>query len=383
MRRFVCSLALAAVGAVGVRSESAAQQPATQSITLPDSVFQPIRLPPTLSFGYPANGIFAPQIHDLTRRRDFNALEAMFGELASDVARDVKNETRFLDAFEAFNRDEPALLASIDAWIAARPRSAHARVARANYHFATAWRRRGQAYVVDTPAENLAGMREFSEKALVDVNAALERDSTHLIAYQVLIGVTQLFGQHDVASRALVRGVSFHRGSYVLYRGFVAMLWPRWGGSEDVMIKFGDRAAGDAGDNPRLATLRGAVHESRAYDSTLAGNHAGAVRELNKALAFGPELHYLVDRGRAYFRLGAYQYAFNDLRLAVMEQSQNREALEFYGRTLVEIAVAARPAIRPTILDRAIETLTLAAYLEPANAAVKTALDRARELAAK
>ena len=381
--RSACLLALAAVAGVIVPPESNAQQTSTQPIAIADSFFRPIMLPATTAYGYPANGIFVPQIHDLTRRRDFGALDAMFGALAADVAQDVKNETRFMDAFDAFSRDEPALLESIDAWIAARPRSAHARVARANYHFATAWRRRGTRHVPDTPPENLSGMREFSEKALVDINAALERDSTHLVAYRLLIGVTRLFGQHDVASQALVRGLSFHRGSYLLYRSFIVMLWPRWGGSEEAMVTFGSRAAGDAGDNPRLATLRGAVHESRANDSTSDGNHAGAVRELNKALAFGPERHYLIERGTAYFRLGAYQFAFHDLRAAVMEQSQNKDALEYYGRTLVEIAAVARPAIRGTILDRAIETLTLAAYLDPANARVKTALDRAREMAGK
>ena len=354
-----------------------------QWATIPDSMFLPITLPSTISFGYPPNAIYLPHIHDLARRRQFDSLDAMFNELEADVASDVRNEIRFSDAFEAFARDEPALLESIDAWVRSRPRSPHAYVARASYHVATAWRRRGKAYVRDTPPENIRGMETFAKKAVDDLQAALLRDSTHLVAYETLIGVLQLFGAHDLASQILVRGTSLHRGSSILYRSFVHMLWPRWGGSEDSMIDFAERVARDVADNPRLETLRGAVHESRAYDSTLANNLAGAVRELNKALAFGPERTYLLARGKAYYGLGAYEYAFHDLRAAMIERSQDSETLDYYGRTLVELATRARPEIRGAVLDRAIETLTLASYLEPSNTAVTTALAKAKGMARK
>jgi tetratricopeptide (TPR) repeat protein len=272
------------------------------------------------------------------------------------------------------------VLAGIDAWIAAKPQSAHARVARANYHFATAWRRRGTNYIRNTPPERIQGMIESGTRAIEDAVAALQIDSTHLIAYDIAIGVSQLAGRHDEASRLMQRGLSIHRGSFILYQAFMAMLWPRWGGSEQAMLQLAARAAQDADLNPRLATLRGAVFRSRAYDSTLAGNHTGAVRELNKALGYGYERIYIAARGKEYYRLGAYEYAFNDLRTAVMERSQDADILEFYGRTLIELAPRARAAIRPTILARAVEVLSLAAYLEPDNADARAALARAQQM---
>ena len=107
------------------------------------------------------------------------------------------------------------------------------------------------------------------------------------------------------------------------------------------------------------------------------------MRELNKALAYGPERIYLAARGKAYFRLGAYEYAFNDLRAVIVERSQDKETLDYYGRTLVQLATRARPEIRPTILDRAMEVLRLAVYLDPSNTNARTALDRATRLAGK
>lgn len=358
-----------------------AQSGADGAFAIDDSLFQPIRLPPVLSFGYPPNEIYVPRFIELIRRRQFDSLDLAFDRLAADVRRDVRNEMRFADAFDAADRDDSTLLASIDAWIAAKPRSAHARVARARYHLATAWRRRGKAYIRDTPAENLRGMEEYARRALDDVRAGLQLDSTHLIAYDIGISVMQIAGSHDAALQLMSRGESMHPGSYLLPRAFIAMLWPRWGGSEELMVQFAERAAQDSGRNPRLVTLRGAVYENRASDSSLAGNYAGAVRELNKAVAYGPDRVYLAARGIAYFRLGAYEYAFNDLRHALIERSQDTEVLEYYGRTLVELAARANPSIRPTILARATETLNLAVYLDPSNERTRTALARVRRMA--
>ena len=367
---------------VVIATSGGAQSSNAGSLTIADSLFQPIQLPPVLSFGYPPNDVHKPQIVEMIRRREFDALDAMYGALQADVVRNVKHEMRFDDAFAAVERNDAALLANIDAWITARPRSAHARVARASYLLDVAWRRRGTAYIADTPEENIRGMTELAQRAILDVVAALQIDSTHLIAYEVAIAVTKLAGSHELAVQLMTRGTAIHRGSYALRRAFMTMLWPRWGGSEAAMIAFAERAAKDSAVNPRLATLRGAVYENRANDSSLAQNYAGAVRELNKAVALGPERTYVRERGEAYFRLGAYEYAFGDLRFALIERSQDRETLEYYGRTLVELAARSRQAIRPTVLARAIEVLELATYLDPANTRVRSALSRARQMAA-
>jgi len=349
-------------------------------ISIPDSMFQPIRLPETAAFGYPPNETYLPRFVELIRKRQFDSLDTIYDGLEADVQRDVRNEQRFGDAFDATDRNEPALLTALDAWVAAKPRSAHAHVARARYHYAAAWRRRGNGYIKDTPPERLKGMAESAEAAMRDVVAGLMLDSTHLVGHAIGIGVMRLAGAHDRAFQLMVHGVTLHPGSYLLPATFASMLWPRWGGTEEILMDFGERAAQDSAKNPRLVTLRGVVHENRANDSSLARNYAGAVRELNKALAYGPEIRYLRARGIAYYRLQAYEYAFNDLRTVIMEQSQDREVLDYYGSTLVELASRARPAVRPTILARAREVLRLAVYLDPGNEHARTALDRATSM---
>jgi len=384
MRGIFLAAATAVVASSGIAQSGAAQSNGRDgALTIDDSLFLPIRLPETMAFGYPPNEIFLPRIIELVRQRQFDSLDTMFDGLAADVRRDVRNELRFGTAFDAARRNDPALLADIDAWIAARPASAHARVARATYHLAASWRRRGGAYIRDTPPGNIRGMQESAKKAIEDVAAGLRIDSTHLVAYEIGIAVMQLAGSHEDAYRLMVRGLSMHRGSYGLPRSFIVMLWPRWGGTEELMMQVAEQAAKDSALNPRLVTLRGAIYENRANDSSLANNYAGAVRELNKAVAYGPERDYIADRGKAYYRLGAYEFAFHDLRAVMMEISQDEDVLDYYGRTLIELATRARPAIRPTILDRAIEVLTLATYLDPSKPTSRTALGRARRMAGK
>jgi len=67
----------------------------------------------------------------------------------------------------------------------------------------------------------------------------------------------------------------------------------------------------------------------------------------------------------------------------MIESSQDSEVLSFYGRTLVELASRDSPATRPKVLDRALETLALATYLAPTDAAARAALDRARRMAGR
>ena len=377
-RAQVIALIIGAVFSIAVPSY--AQSAGASGLTLHDSLFLPIQLPPTLSFGYPPNDTHIPAILEMIRKRDFDALDKKFGELEADVRRDIRHEIRFGDAFDAVRRDDPAVLAGLSEWITARPQSAHARVARAHYHFATAWRRRGKQYIRDTPQESIRGMIQFAKLAENDLVAALAIDSTHLEAYSLGISIMQIAGSHRAALGLMARGMEFHPGSFGLPRSFILSLWPRWGGTEELMSAVAEAAAEDSAINPRLVTLRGAIHENRASDSSLARNYAGAVRELNKALGFGPERIYLAARGEAYFRLGAYEYAFVDLRQAMMERSQDAEVLDLYGRTLVELATRAKMPVRRTILDRAIEVLTLGAYIDPGRQTTRVALSRARQM---
>src|SRR5829696_2231509 len=74
----------AAQGAAGTGS-------AGSGIALDDSVFQPVRLPSTLAFGYPPNDVHIPRLVELMRQRQFDSLETIYAGLQADVMRDVRH----------------------------------------------------------------------------------------------------------------------------------------------------------------------------------------------------------------------------------------------------------------------------------------------------
>src|SRR5688500_7049671 len=108
-RRAALVAVLASVLAPTVRGQSSGGSPAA-TISLPDSVFQPIRLPAAMAYGYPPNEVYVPRFIELIRRRDFNALELALDSIQADVARDVRHEVRFADAFQASVRDDTTLV---------------------------------------------------------------------------------------------------------------------------------------------------------------------------------------------------------------------------------------------------------------------------------
>lgn len=389
VRRGAWSLTLALLGA-GIVFSSAHPQSLSQRAgqpSLPDSLFKPLTSPALLPFGYPANDTHKPTILELIRTRRFDELEDLIGSLRRAVQEDVRHEMRLFTAFEAVKRDDAQLLANLNAWIAARPRSADAIVARATYNLAAAWRARGYAYIKDTREARLRRMGDKLELTVKDASAALAIDSTHLVAYDLLLEVIQLGGSHEIGVQILQRGLAVHPASYLLRASFMQSLKPRWGGSYELMRVFAEASVKDSARNPRMVTLRGEALQEQAYtlitplpeDSLLRPDHRAAIDSLTRALEYGPAQDVFLDRGEAYLALGDHVRAFLDYREALILNPQSAEILAAYGNTLLQIAHRTSRPIRGSMLDRAAEALALAVYLAPTDRTSAKNLQWARQ----
>lgn len=371
-RRAVVCLAL--LGIIGGESRVQAQSPARAAQpSLPDSLFKPITSPALLPFGYPANDTHKPTILEFIRTRRFEELEGLLSALHQAVREDIRHEMRLFTAFEAVKRNDAQLLSNINAWIEARPQSADAIVARATYNLAAAWRTRGFKYVKDTPESRMRGMGARLELTVEDARAALAIDSTHLIAYDILLEVIQLGGAHGIGVQILQRGLAVHPASYLLRASFMETLKPRWGGSYELMQAFAEASAKDSARNPRMVTLRGSALQEQAFtlivplpeDSLRPRDPRSAIDSLTRALEYGPAHDVFLDRGEAYSRLGDHVRAFLDYREALILNPQRTEILAAYGNALIQIASRTTRPIRGSMIDRAAEALALAVYLDP------------------
>lgn len=364
---------VAAVGRAQSLGERAQPLPERGVLVLPESLFKPLVQPAVLPFGYPSNEVHKPEILDLIWKRRFDDLETRIGSLRRAVAGDARHETRLFTLYNTLDRDDTTMLASLDAWIDARPRSANAASARAIYHFWAAWRARGKKYIVNTTVAQLRAMSEKAELALQDGLTALDLDSTDLIAYYTILGLAQLGGSQDGSYAFLQRGLAAHPGSYILRSMHMGSLTPRWGGSYAAMAAFAEESQRESRRNPRLVTLRGRVLFEQAFtlvhpfpqDSLQPPNYPAAIDSLTKALQYGPSFEVYLDRGIAYYTLRDYVRAFLDLREAVLLNPQDVEAVTWYGQALVQLASRLDLSIQGSALDRTIEALHLSAYLAP------------------
>ncbi len=378
-------LALFAVIASSAQSQGSARGAAPPA--LPDSLFKPLTAPALLPFGYPANDTHKPTILEFIRTRRFEELEALLRALHRAVGEDIRHEMRLFTAFEAVKRNDAPLLAGIDAWIEARPQSADAIVARAAYNLAAAWRARGYKYIRDTPESRLRGMGDRLDLTVRDARAALAIDSTHLIAYDILLEVIQLGGSPEIGVQILQRGLAVHPASYLLRASFMQSLKPRWGGSYELMRAFADASVKDSARNPRMVTLRGEALQEQAFtliaplpeDSLIRPDHRAAIDSLTRALEYGPAQDVFLERGEAYSALGDHVRAFLDYREALILNPQSHQILAAYGNTLVQIAHRTSRPIRGSMLDRAAEALALAVYLDPADRTSAKNLQWARD----
>jgi tetratricopeptide (TPR) repeat protein len=237
--------------------------------------------------------------------------------------------------------------------------------ARAQFYLERAWKERGTAYIRDTPKAQIEGMDRLARAALALADEALQRDSTHLCAYEVLVSVMQMIGSREEARYILDAALRAHPASYSIRELYMAGLQPKWGGSYEEMEAFAQAAAASRALNPRLANLGGSVAAARGEQLSLDEHHAGALREYDRALAVASESRFLEGRARAWFWAKDYVRAVYDVHNALAIRPQDVHLLELHHDALVEVAKHTPRAAREPIITRAIEQLSLLIEIDP------------------
>ena len=370
-RTLLLSLAFALAGCadlprVGAQTEEIPPLP-PRATSIDDSIFRPLSVPERDPFGYPGLTVDKREVLALLRSARYEELERFLREQRNLVARDIGYEYHLRDAYLAFHHEDPALEAQLDAWVAARPTSSEALLARGDYYVARAWARRGEKLASETSQEQMEGMRQFAVQAAADARTALAMQPAHPVGYSILLAVLQFGGWSEEHEALLAQALHDHPTSFVLRAEAMNAMEPRWGGSYARMEAFADEAAAYADRNPRLVTLRGFADAERGYTRLLAKDYAGAVHYYTQALAHGEERELLLGRAQAYYQAKDFPRALDDLVRAWRQRPQAPAMLMLKAKTLYQIARALPPAIRGTVLDRAVEDLEVLTAIHPAD----------------
>jgi tetratricopeptide (TPR) repeat protein len=275
-----------------------------------------LTIPVSAPAGYAQSTANPLALRGLLRQGEFATLDSLLTAAADSAHRDYRNESSLYAAYDAFASDT-SLAGPLDRWVAARPTSAPARIARASYLVDQGWSARGTAYARYTSRSAMQRMRELFDKAIGDLDSAIALTPNAAAAYRLRIQIAKVTSNQKSARQDLIDGLKDIPASYVLRRQYMSDLIPRWGGSYDAMRAMAAWSREMADSNPRLRALAGFVALDSAEMLEINGHRAEALALYDSALTYGDEAMFHLERGQCLLRMKNYAAALPDLDSAV------------------------------------------------------------------
>jgi tetratricopeptide (TPR) repeat protein len=203
------------------------------------------------------------RMRELLDRGALAELDALF---AADLERHVAQG----EFSEAIHRDFDDMQADYDSgrftqrWVEAAPKSPYALAMRGAYYQEMGGAARGGKWAKDTPAENMARMREFDVLAIDHYQRALELEPRLMPAWVGLINLSRRDSDEGLERRAIKAARKLDPGCVSVVRTQMFNLQPRWGGSWAQMLALAEELAPMVAERPlvALATVQPAIDVS-------------------------------------------------------------------------------------------------------------------------
>jgi tetratricopeptide (TPR) repeat protein len=319
-------------------------------------------------------------LHDALLSDDFSQLDARMAWNVDSARADPGYEIRYGAASNVFSVADPRLRPHLDAWVAAEPQSAIARLARAAHSVAMGDAARGTKFASETSEEQFGTMRAWYRIALDDLARARAIDPTNvMLSWLRLHLATHVMGPE--ARRAILdEGLRSVPGSLMLRGKYAFALRPRWGGSIEEMEAFADESDAASQVNPRFRVLRGIIPYDSAEALSSAKDYDGAIAMYSNALMYGEWWWYRTERGDAYRRARRYEEAIADFDTALAQMPALTEARVSRGVVRARLAAQRGGAEGEELLRLARLDVCIAAELDPTRPALLWDVEHRPEL---
>jgi tetratricopeptide (TPR) repeat protein len=256
--------------------------------------------PPALTYDEFRKMITWRQTDELNERFDSILNQYFAGKLPEGTARYV---------YEKFGTDDQETQKLVESWLARSPGSAHALAARGIIHLERGATVRGTKLIKDTPPENLLKMHEEITLAKADLLGAIQREPKILYAYEALIYGARLTGDRTLGNQMLAAALRIDPKNFYVRSAYSAFSQPRWGGSEEAMLKVATDARPWLEENPRLVNLRALALAHRGFEDYANESREAALRHYERGLAEGPVGYDLYTAGTIAAKLNRHEYA--------------------------------------------------------------------------
>jgi|GEM_PF-751130 len=280
------------------------------------------------AYGYPLSYVDRAALRSLLGRGKYEVLSKYLEQFEADAEADFHNEYRIHDAVDAFETPEPALDASLDAWIAATPASFAPWVARGAHRFALGFAQRGVERADKTDADNFKGMEAAFALAFGDLEHALRLNPRLMPAYRNQIRIAFVGSQHTAELHAMCnRAFEICPACFQPRATQQNALEPRWRGSYERMARAAKAA--DQRLNPRFVQLPGYELIDRAAVAASEKDDKGALAFAQRAVALGDNVDFLLRLSRTLATLGDSAGSLKAISHALELRPQRADLLIF------------------------------------------------------
>jgi tetratricopeptide (TPR) repeat protein len=256
------------------------------------------------------------RIIELLLNHRYTELETVLGNLETKFANDPVYEQALLAAYKSFgeetNLPDETFLKAFDEWIALT-QSYKAYTAKGMFNSSIGFRARGRQYTSEVTPEQWAKAEKFWRAGFKDLAESIKINSQQVPVYLQMIRILMAGGDNDNAKKLTVNALSKLPQSYYLRTTMLFYLQPKWGNTFEEADKLVKEAQQYTHLNPILWSLQGTVTSHKAYQCDLNEDYPCAVKLYDKALKYGDKCDWLSMQAYAYFKLGQYQPAIDNM----------------------------------------------------------------------
>jgi tetratricopeptide (TPR) repeat protein len=253
------------------------------------------------------------EILEKLRHRDFAGLDAEFERYQEDFEKSPRAELNEKLAFDSFATDDPSVGDLIEEWTIAKPDSFASHMAMGSYFSWRGWHTRGPAPADETASEKFDKMQKYFSQSDGETKIALKIKPHLSIGYAVLLGEARAV--HDQTLHAKLQQDALRQipASFVIREEVMESMYPRWGGSHEMMADFAQQSQALVAQNPCTHWLLGFIESDTGETLGLDSQFDQSIAALTRAIQKGGDYSgFYFIRGTSYGQSGAYAEALED-----------------------------------------------------------------------
>jgi tetratricopeptide (TPR) repeat protein len=247
------------------------------------------------------------------RQKDFAGLDSEFEQYQVAFEKSPRAELNEKLAFDSFAADDPSVGDLIEEWTIARPNSFAAHMAMGSYFSWRGWHTRGAGFADQTPSGQFDKMGKFFAQSAEETKMALKLKPKLSIAYAVLLGEARGESDrtvHETLERDALRQIP---ASFVIREEVMESMYPRWGGSHEMMAEFAQQSQALVKENPYMHWLRGFIDSDEGEMLGIHGEYDQSIVALTRAIQKGDDYSgFYFIRGESYGQSGLWEHALQD-----------------------------------------------------------------------